>query len=164
VCAKEESQQGALLASVAIQALNLPLITQTSSVVRGTFTISFMLSILATFFTCIQQREFGGISSAQELREWLSSGVFYYNGEGRRLRRSSMAALNLLDSPYELLSISIANIVGGMAAYLGSAGLYRVRLGVGGRLGDMAVIVAFAVGTGFAFSLFPLLLGASRGR
>ncbi|KAF2026323.1 hypothetical protein EK21DRAFT_74388 [Setomelanomma holmii] len=151
---------GALLASVALQALNLPLITSTTFFVRGMFTIAFMLSILATFFTCIQQREFGVIRTAPELRAWLSNGVRYVNGDGDLVYQSSMAALNLLDSPYELLSIAIASMMGGVAAYLGSAWVYEVRLSAGGRLGDVAVIVAFAVGTVFAFALFPALLGS----
>jgi hypothetical protein len=147
-----------LLAAVAIQALNLPLMDQTSAVARGLFTVSFMLSILATFFTCIQQREFGVIRSPLALRNWLSSGVVYHNADGRLLRRSSESALQLLGVPYELLSMSVASIVGGMAAYLGSAKAYSVHLSVAGR-GDMAVILAFATITGFTFSLFPLLLG-----
>jgi hypothetical protein len=144
---------------VAIQALNLPLITQTSAGARAFFTISFMLAVLSTFFTCIQQREFGMMRSPLEVRDWLSSGVYYHDGQGRRLRRSSMAALNLLELPYEFLSIAIANLVGGMATYLGSAWVYGVSLSVGSRLGDVAIIVGFAVVIGYGVSLFPLLLG-----
>jgi hypothetical protein len=70
-----------------------------------------------------------------------------------------MAALNLLELPYEFLSIAIANLVGGMATYLGSAWVYGVSLGVGSRLGDVAIIVGFAVVIGYGVSLFPLLLG-----
>jgi hypothetical protein len=70
-----------------------------------------------------------------------------------------MAALNLLEMPYEFLSIAIANLVGGMATYLGSAWVYGVSLGVGSRLGEMAIIVGFAIVIGYAAVLFPLLLG-----
>ncbi|KAH8719238.1 hypothetical protein GQ44DRAFT_712407 [Phaeosphaeriaceae sp. PMI808] len=152
--------QGALLASVALQALNLPLITEVSFFVRGMFTISAILSILATFFTCIQQRELGVVTSAPALRAWFSNGVRYENAQGRVVYQSSMAAYQLLESPYEIISIAIGLLVGGITAYLGSAWVENLRLSVGGRLGNIAVISCFTVGTGFAFVLFPLLLAS----
>ncbi|KAH7064135.1 hypothetical protein BKA63DRAFT_179261 [Paraphoma chrysanthemicola] len=151
---------GALLASLALQALNLPSITSTSFASRALFTLSFMLSILATFFTCIQQREFGTIRSPSLLRAWLSNNTQYHNASGQYVYQSSAAALNLLDSPYELIGIAIACMMGGMGAYLGSAWVEGVALSTGGRLGDIAVLVVFSVGTVFAFALFPLLLGS----
>jgi hypothetical protein len=156
--------KGALFASVALQALNLPLITSTSFFVRGYFITAFMLSILATFFTCVQQRAFRGIRTRAELRRWL--GVQVVSADGKTVLRSSIAALNLLDMPHELRTIALANLLAGVATYkyLGSGSVYEVKLSAGGALGDVAVIVAFAVVTGFAFALFLVLLGSRRGR
>lgn len=152
--------EGALLASVALQALNLPLITETSFVVRGTFTLSLMLSILATFFTCLQQRELIVIRSAPALRAWLSNGIRYTNAEGDLVFQSSLASLTLLESPYEYLSIAIVNFVAGIAAYLGSAFFNGVKLhSEKGLFTEIAVLAYFAAGTGIAFSIFPMLLG-----
>lgn len=118
-----------------------------------------MLSILATFFTCIQQRELGVIRSTPALRAWLSNGKQYQNNEGRFVYQSSMAALQLLNSAYELIAIAIIFLVGGIMAYLASAWVENVKLSTGGRLGDLAVIVCFVVGIAFALALFPTLLG-----
>ncbi|KAL6711037.1 hypothetical protein ACN47E_006912 [Coniothyrium glycines] len=151
---------GALLASVALQALNLPLITGTSFVVRGAFTLSSMLSVLSTFFTCLQQRELIVVRSAPALRAWLSNGIRYTNANGELVFQSSLASLTLLEAPYEYLSIAIVNFVVGVAAYLGSAFFSGIRLhSEKGLLPELAVLIYFAVGTGFAFSMFPLLLG-----
>jgi hypothetical protein len=119
-----------------------------------------MLSILATFFTCLQQRELVVIRSAPALRAWLSNGVRYTNADGELVFQSSLAALTLLESPYEYLSIAITNFVAGIAAYLGSAYFGGVRLhGERGIWPELAVLVHFAAGTGFAFLVFPVLLG-----
>jgi hypothetical protein len=119
-----------------------------------------MLSLFATFFTFMQQRELSFVCNAPALRLWLSDGVPYTNGDGQLVYRSSMAALHILSLPSELLSIAIALVIGGMVAYLASALVESVRLSTGGYLGNVAVIVAFAVGVGFAFSLFFVLLGS----
>jgi hypothetical protein len=121
-----------------------------------------MLSILATFFTCLQQRALGQLRDVTELRLWLSnSKVCTVNG--RKVLRSSLTAHTLLDAPYELLTIAVANFVGGMTAYLGSSWVNGVQLSHNGGSflrGDGVAIVYFGVGTGFAFTLFPLLLGS----
>jgi hypothetical protein len=119
-----------------------------------------MLSILATFFTCVQQRELGVVRTAPALRVWLSNGVRYHNASDRSVYQSSLAAQHLLDAPYEFLSVSIASFVAGMAAYLGSAWWNDVQLSPGAtKFGDGVVTMHFIVATGFAFVLFPLLLG-----
>lgn len=154
------SIQGALLASLGLQALNLPLITSTSFLARGALTVSCIFSILATFFTLIQQRELSVVRSAAALRAWLSNGVQYKNGHEILVFQSSWASLNLLEGPYEFLSMAIMTFILGIAAYLGSAWLYKVDLHASdGPLADLSVILAFSVVTGFSFFMFPLLLG-----
>lgn len=127
---------------------------------RATFTLSLMLSILSTFFTCLQQRELIVIRSASAIRAWLSNGIRYTNSDGEEVFQSSLASLTLLESPYEYLSIAIVNFVVGVAAYLGSAFFNRIKLhSEKSILTDVAVLIYFAAGTGIAFSIFPLLLG-----
>jgi hypothetical protein len=122
-----------------------------------------LLSLLATFFTCIQQRELGIVKSAPELRVWLSNGIQYTNAHGRLVFQSSLTSLTLMEAPYEYISLAVANFVAGMAAYLwsswsrGLAMQYEKSWATG-----MAVLVYFAVGTGFAFSMFPVLLGSNE--
>lgn len=100
------------------------------------------------------------VRSAPALRAWLSNGVRYTNVADVRVFQSSFTALCLMESPYEYLSMAIANFIAGMAAYVGSAWLNGVRLHAeNGELTELAVVVYFAVGTGFAFTLFPVLLG-----
>ncbi|KAF1941228.1 hypothetical protein EJ02DRAFT_207201 [Clathrospora elynae] len=152
---------GALLASLALQALSLPLISETTFVARSSFTVSFMLSILATFFTCIQQRELDLVRSVPALRAWLSNGVRYTNNNDELVFQSSLASLTLLESPYEFISLAVANFVAGVSAYMWSAWANGLKLHQEeGALTGVAVLVYFAVGTGFAFTMFPLLLGS----
>lgn len=120
-----------------------------------------MLSLLATFFTCIQQRELGYIRTASALRVWLSNGIQYRNVRSHLAWQSSLASLTLMEAPYELISLSVSNFVAGMSAYMWSA--WKDQLDVQKEKAGMqglAVLVYFAVGTGFAFSLFPVLLGS----
>ncbi|EOA83963.1 uncharacterized protein SETTUDRAFT_155287 [Exserohilum turcica Et28A] len=152
---------GALLATLALQAFSLPDLNNTTFVVRACFTQSTMLSLLATFFTCIQQRELGYIRTASALRVWLSNGIQYRNVRSHLAWQSSLASLTLMEAPYELISLSVSNFVAGMSAYMWSA--WKDQLDVQKEKAGMqglAVLVYFAVGTGFAFSLFPVLLGS----
>ena len=153
--------QGALLATLALQALSLPLLTETTFVVRACFIQSTTLSLLATFFTCIQQRELGVIRTASALRIWLSNGVQYRNAHESLVWQSSLASLTLMEAPYELITLAVSNFVVGMAVYMADVWMYRLPTQKEtGALEGIAVLVYFAVGTGFAFTLFPVLLGS----
>ncbi|RMZ73494.1 aspartate racemase [Pyrenophora seminiperda CCB06] len=152
---------GALLATLALQALSMPLLGETTFIARSSFTVSTTLSLLATFFTCIQQRELGVIYKASAFRLWLSNGIRYTNAENRVVLQSSLASLTLLEAPYELISLAVANFVAGMAAYMW--GVYKQRLQLqmeSGWAERVAAVVYFAFGTGFAFAMFPVLLGS----
>lgn len=153
--------QGALLATLALQALSMPLLGETTFIVRSSFTVSTTLSLLATFFTCIQQRELGVIYKASDFRMWLSNGVRYTNSCNQVVLQSSLASLTLMEAPYELISLAVANFVAGMAAYMWDA--YKDRLDLQRESAwaeSVAVVVYFAFGTGFAFAMFPVLLGS----
>ncbi|KAF2623768.1 hypothetical protein BU25DRAFT_349395 [Macroventuria anomochaeta] len=155
---------GALLASVAIQALSLPRLADTHAMARALFIVALSLSVLATFFTCIQQREFGAARNARALRAWLSNGTKYGNHENSEVYQSSIAALHLLEAPYEILTLSVAIFIGGIASYLGSAWVRNIGLGNdennGRKWDDVMVIVAFVIPTVFAIVLFNTLLGS----
>ncbi|EMD88101.1 hypothetical protein COCC4DRAFT_145495 [Bipolaris maydis ATCC 48331] len=152
---------GALLATLALQAMSLPELSNTTFIVRSCFTQGTMLSLLATFFTCIQQRELGFVRTASALRIWLSNGVQYRDSREHLVWQSSLASLTLMEAPYELISLAVTNFVCGMSAYMWSAWKENLPLQKEGDvLRRLAVLVYFAVGTGFAFTLFPVLLGA----
>jgi hypothetical protein len=152
--------QGALLAAVALQAFSLPSLAETHFAARACLILTTALGVLATFFTCIQQREFSTARSPAALRAWLSNGVRYRNHQGNYVYQSSMTVRHLLDGPYEFLAISVANFLAGMASYLGSAWVRNISLGNvegnGRRLEDLAVIVYFSVGLIAAASAFNL--------
>ena len=86
-----------------------------------------MLSLLATFFTLIQQREVGVIRDARSFRRWLSNGVQYYNARERLVWQSSLTSLTLVEAPYELISLAVASFVAGMSAY-GTLCLYEMHV------------------------------------
>ena len=159
-----------MLAAVALQAFSLPSLAETHFTARACFILATALSVLATFFTCIQQREFSTARSPAALRAWLSNGVRYRNHQGDYVYQSSMTARHLLDGPYEFLAISVANFLAGMASYLGSAWVRNISLGNvegnGQRLEDLAVIVYFGVGliaAGSAFNMWILCKARERG-
>lgn len=120
-----------------------------------------MLSILATFFICIQQRELSIVGDAPALRAWLSNGIRYTNSNDEAVFQSSLAALTLLESPYEYLGIAVTNFIVGMAAFMVGSWRDRAKLHAGdATLKETAVLIYFAVGTGFAMCMFPVLLGS----
>jgi hypothetical protein len=119
-----------------------------------------MLSLLATFFTLIQQREVGIIRNARAFRRWLSNGILYHNAQERLVRQSSLASLTLIEAPYELISLAVANFVAGMAAYMWETWKDRLETQKERGLEGVAIVVYFAIATGFAFMMFPVLLGS----
>ncbi|CAN9113478.1 unnamed protein product [Alternaria alternata] len=150
---------GALLATLALQALSLPVLEETIFVARASFIVSTMLSLLATFFTLIQQREVGVIRDARSFRRWLSNGVQYYNARERLVWQSSLTSLTLVEAPYELISLAVASFVAGMSAYVWDVWKDGLKAQKEQGLDGVAVVVYFAVATGFAFTMFPVLLG-----
>lgn len=131
----------------------------TSYLGRGCFSVSLIISLLATFFTCLQQRTYGFIEEPGAIRAWLSNGVKYVNEEGHERLQSSIVSHNLLQAPFELLCISITTFLLGFGVYLGSAYHYDVPLGVENSIGNRGVLIAFCVGTVFALALLGQVLG-----
>ncbi|KAL1800521.1 hypothetical protein ACET3X_000863 [Alternaria dauci] len=150
---------GALLATMALQALSLPALAEATFLARASFIVSTMLSLLATFFTLIQQRELGVIRDARTFRRWLSNGIQYYNARERLVWQSSLTSLTLVEAPYELMSLAVASFVAGMSAYVWEVWKDRLEAQKEQGLDGVAVVVYFAVATGFTFTMFPVLLG-----
>ncbi|KAJ8114296.1 hypothetical protein OPT61_g3791 [Boeremia exigua] len=157
---------GALLASVALQALSLPRLEETHYTARSMIFIALALSMLATFFTCIQQREFSAARDAKSLRAWLSNGTKYLDHKNSVVYQSSLAAHYLLEAPYEILTLSVAVFMGAIVAYLGSAWVRRIGLGNdqnnGRKLEDIAVISTFSIATIVAILVFNMLIGSKK--
>jgi hypothetical protein len=118
-----------------------------------------MLSLLATFFTLIQQREVGVIRDAKSFRRWLSNGIQYHNARERLVWQSSLTSLTLVEAPYELISLAVASFVAGMSAYVWDVWKDRLETQKEQGLNGVAIVVYFAITTGFAFTMFPVLLG-----
>lgn len=118
-----------------------------------------IISLLATFFACLQQRTYGFIEEPGAIRAWLSNGIRYQNAEGREALQASIVSHNLLQAPFELLCISITTFIMGFAVHLGSAYVEKVPLGVEESIGNRGVLIAFCIGTAFALGLLGQVLG-----
>lgn len=149
------------MAQTAISALSLPLLVDTHGSARVMFVMSLGLSLLAIFFTCVQQRELGFVRRPSDIRAWLSNGIRYNAADGSEAFQSSMAAHHLLQSPHEMMGVSITVFIAGLGVYLGSAWARDLNLGVINdvRQGNVAVLGAFIAVMGFASMLFGFLLG-----
>jgi hypothetical protein len=124
------------------------------------FNLSLVTSLLAVFFTCLQQRSYGFLEGSTALRVWLSNGTQYTNAEGSPTFRSSIVSHQLLQAPFELLSISITLFLLGIGFYLVSAMTENLKLSSGSvYIGNRGVLIAFVIGTLFGLGLFGQLLG-----
>lgn len=72
-----------------------------------------------------------------------------------------MVAHQMLQVPYEIMSISITLFVGGLGVYLGSAWARGVDLGAVPtvRWENVAILAAFIASTGFACAVFGFFVG-----
>jgi hypothetical protein len=151
------------MSQVAITALTLPFLGDTHYIARGLFTVSVALSILAIFFTCLQQRTLGFIQRPSELKAWLSNGILYKNASGKRVFQSSMVTHQLLQAPFEVLGIAITLFMVALGMYFGSAYTRNLALnshgGEGAGVANRGVLGAFVAGTAFATLMFGQLLG-----
>jgi len=149
-----------LIAQTAITALQLPKLDQVHYTAPGFLFIALVLSMLAVFFTCLQQRTYGFVEDIPRMRAWLSNGAWYENTEGELKLRSSILSHQFLQAPFELLSIAITLYLVGVGVYLGSALHNGVALSTGGVAeGNRGRLIAFIISTSFVLSLFGQLLG-----
>lgn len=117
------------------------------------------MSLLATFFTCVQQRTYGFLDDPSAIRAWLTNGVRYTNYNGREVFQSSIVSHQILQAPFELLCISITSFIGGIGVYLGSCVTQEIKLGIEEKIGNRGVLIVFGISTFFALSLLGQLVG-----
>ncbi|KAF2810356.1 uncharacterized protein BDZ99DRAFT_520427 [Mytilinidion resinicola] len=151
---------GALVTQAAMTALQLPFIQQVHYSAHTLLSATVIISLLAVYFTCLQYRTYGFMESPSAIRLWLSNGICYTNSEKDRVIQSSMLSHQLLQVPFELLSIAITLFIVGFGVCLGSAMSENIDLASGPtRIGDLAVFITVMIATVFALTLFGQLLG-----
>jgi MFS family permease len=92
-----------------------------------------MLSLLATFFTLIQQREVGVIRDAKSFRRWLSNGIQYHNARERLVWLTIWTLVPGLNNSPTLLNCSRATQGLALAAFMPSTFAILGKLYVPGR-------------------------------
>ncbi|KAF2856639.1 hypothetical protein T440DRAFT_549993 [Plenodomus tracheiphilus IPT5] len=127
----------ALLAQAALSSLSLPKLEETHYSARALLTGSLILGLLALFFTCVQQREFGQYVQPEEIRAWLSTE----EESGGKDRRSSIIAHQLLQAPFEMLGVSVNMFIAGLGVYEGSAFTRNFGLNTVNGIPDLYVMV-----------------------
>jgi hypothetical protein len=152
------------VAGAALSAHQLPSLDEVNYSSRGFFSVSLVTSLLATFFTCLQQRTYGFLEEPAAIRAWLTNGQQYTGADGSCVFQSTTVSHQLLQVPYELLCISITTFLAALGVYYGSALGNNVKLGTlsGGQdvsVGNRGVLIAFVVSTAFTLSLLGQLLG-----
>ncbi|KAF2499702.1 hypothetical protein BU16DRAFT_524157 [Lophium mytilinum] len=141
-------------------ALQLPFVQQVHYSAHALFSATVIISLLAVYFTCIQYRTYSFMDNPLAIRLWLSNGIYYTNAAQKRVIQSSMLSHQLLQVPFELLSIAITLFLVGFGVCLGSAMIQNVGQASGPiRIGNRAVFITVMIATGFALSLFGQLLG-----
>ncbi|KAI9792716.1 MAG: hypothetical protein M1816_001815 [Peltula sp. TS41687] len=151
---------GGLVAGAALTTQQLPGMDEVSYLTRALLVVALVMALLATFFTCLQQRTYGFIEEPTAFRAWLSNGVRYVNSQGQTVLQSSTVSQQLLQVPFELLCISITTFLIGIGVYLGSALTQHLDLGSEDEgFGNRAVLITFIVTSIFALSLLGQLLG-----
>jgi hypothetical protein len=140
--------------------LSLDSLSDVNIAVRGLFTVSLMLSLMAVYFALIQQRQLALPTDAETLRIWLWNGRTREKamGEGGVIRESSLAANMVIQAPFELLSIAISLFLATLAAYLGLAMSQQVQYGSGPWPTNRVVLIFFVVCTVFTLAMFGSVL------
>lgn len=154
---------GSLLASACATALTLPSLSDVNLTVRTIFTVSLMLSLLAVYFTLVQQRDLTTLT-AEHIRLWLWNGNLRAASSPSSdteptVRESSVTSSIILEAPLEILSIAIALFLAGLVAYLSLIMTAKVTLGPGSSWGNMGVLITFVVCTTFPLLMFGQALG-----
>ena len=157
-CLPSDTTQGALLSQATISALSLPQLQEVSWYARMLFTMSLMTSLLAVYFTCVQQRVLTSVRSPLEVRIWLTNGIRYEDADGRTVFQSSAAAHQLLQLPYELIGVSITLFIAAFGTYLGSAFTLGTAINADGT-GNSAVLAAFLAVVLASCSAFGVVVG-----
>lgn len=140
--------------------LSLDSLNEVNVCVRGFFTVSLMLSLMAVYFALIQQRQLALPTDADTIRTWLWNGKMRQAANGAGLvRESSLAANFVIQAPFELLGIAISLFLATLATYLGLAMSQNVSYGTGPWPNNRVVLIFFVVCTVFTLAMFGQSLG-----
>jgi hypothetical protein len=120
--------------------------------------MSLVLSILAVFFSGLQQSSFGRANDAKDLRRWLTGGVRWNEDNTKTELQSSMVAHMILQAPFEIVTMSITLFVVGLGVYLGSSWKEGLPLNTGSN-GNRAVLIAFVIPTVFVLLMYGHMMG-----
>ncbi|KAJ9669794.1 hypothetical protein H2201_000180 [Coniosporium apollinis] len=150
---------GALVAQAGLSALSLSSLEEMHFTARGCFIISMIIGLVATFCAALQQRTFGNVSSADEVRAWLSSGKQYENHQGLLRYKASIVACQILQVPFELVCMSITAFIIGFGLYLGFAMHNELVLSLGPNA-NRTLFIFYLIITVFPLAVTGLLLGA----
>lgn len=155
--------QGSLLASVYATMLSLDSLNKVNVAIRGFFTVSLMLSLMAVYLALVQQRQLALLTSADTFRVWHWNGrqrpVDSAGAGGCMVKESSLAANMVLQAPFELLGIGIPLFLGILAAYSALAWTAKISYGSGTWPGIGAVFVFFVECTISTLAMFGHCLG-----
>lgn len=146
------------MAQAGLSALSLSYLEEMHFTARGCFIISMIIGLVATFCAALQQRTFGNVSSADEVRAWLSSGKQYKSHEGLLRYKASVAACQILQAPFELVCMSITAFIIGFGLYLGFAMHNELALSLGPNA-NRTLLIFYLVITVFPLVVIGLLLG-----
>jgi hypothetical protein len=150
---------GALVAQAGLTSLQqLPTLEDAHFVARGAFVMSLMLSYLSVFFSGLLQLSFSQAAEPRDLRVWLSSSVRWDETKKRAELESSLVAHQILQAPFEIISMSIILFVVGFGVYLGSIWAAGIRMSTG-RQADRAVLISFIIPTVFVLLMYGYMLG-----
>ncbi|KAF2258120.1 hypothetical protein CC78DRAFT_146173 [Lojkania enalia] len=149
---------GALVAQAGLTALQLPSLEDVHYIARGAFIMSIILSLMAVFFSGLQQSSFGRASDPREQRLWLSSSVRWNEAKMKAELRSSIVAHMILQAPFEIVVMSITLFVVGFGVYLGSSWKAGLKLNEGDQ-GNRAVLIAYIIPTAFTLLMYGHMMG-----
>ncbi|KAI5367788.1 hypothetical protein Slin15195_G029210 [Septoria linicola] len=152
---------GSLRASICATMLSLDSLNEVNVAVRGFFTVSLMLRLMAVYFALVQQRQLALPTNAETLRAWLWNGRIRPSADDTNsgVRESSLAAIMVVQAPFELLDIAISNFLATLGAYVGLAMSQDVSYGTGPWPDNRAVLIIFVVCGVFTLAMFGRCLG-----
>jgi hypothetical protein len=170
----DPSLQAAIIASVAMTALQLPSLLLSHWLAQALMVFSLVIGLFSVYAACAQQRLVTNLATPMQIRSWLSTPNYFYHGSGKqaalpgtteaRNTRTNTASVLTLTAPRTLLDHSIRFFVTGLGIYLTCAytneDLYTntatgVHLGNPNGSRNVVVIFSFSVILGISLLISP---------
>ncbi|KAL9614015.1 MAG: hypothetical protein Q9167_001495 [Letrouitia subvulpina] len=138
---------GAIIAQVSITGLSLPNLAQVHWTASGCLYFSFAASCFSVFCACHLQRTIAKLYDLHLIRDWLSkppSNSPSQTEEQNYKIKASLPALLLVDSPFELMAMSLGALLAGLGIYQGL--IWKNNLNPdSGKAGSRNVLIVFLV-------------------